>query len=115
MHSPEQAVIPEWARRERAGDLAWIGQNLFLFWPIAQRGYAQCGRGALTVDTTATFDGAGHPMAYLPQTELERLPVPDARRMVSAYDPHWEFVTVLFKDEGHFSTYRIGLPGQRPT
>jgi len=30
---------PAWAEQERAGDLAWIRENLHIFWPSAQLGY----------------------------------------------------------------------------
>ena len=44
--------VPDWAERERGGDLAWIRENLQVFWPLAQRGYQAVGRGAIVVDTT---------------------------------------------------------------
>ena len=112
MPHPERQRIPDWAQKERAGDLAWIGENLHLFWPVAQRGYQDSGRGAIVVDTTSRPTGNGHPFAYVPQAGIENLNDQDALRMVSAYDPTWEFVTMLFKPQARVSTYRVGLPTQ---
>jgi hypothetical protein len=38
MPHPEQNRIPAWAEQERSGDLHWIGENLHIFWPVAQTG-----------------------------------------------------------------------------
>jgi hypothetical protein len=105
--------IPEWAKRERASDFAWIGENLHVFWPAARKGYVELGRGAIVVDTTSQPTGAGNPMAYLPESEIEQQNDPDALRMVHAYDPSWEFVTMLLKQQDPVSTYRIGIPSAR--
>lgn len=102
---------PEWARRERAGDLAWIQGNLHVFWPAAQDGYEQAGRGAIVVDTTTQpEEETGHPFGYLPQQMLEQYEGEDILRMIVEYDPPWEFVTVLIKTEERTSTYRVGVP-----
>ncbi len=53
--------------------------------------------------------GSGNPMFYLTETAIEKAEDhPDALRMVRAYDPAWEFVTVLLK-KGRESTYQIGV------
>jgi hypothetical protein len=65
--------IPDWAERERGGDLSWIRENLHVFWPLAQLGYQEVGRGAIVVDTNVLVPqpgGAGHPMGYLDQETL---------------------------------------------
>lgn len=110
MPLPERPRIPEWAARERAGDLAWIRENLHVFWPAVQRAYQDLGRGAIAVDTTARPTGAGHPFTYLPEAGIEKLKEQDALRMVRAYDPTWEFVAMLFKSQDRLSTYRVGVP-----
>lgn len=103
--------MPEWAARERLSDMAWIAENLPFFWPAAQRAYAALGRGAITVDTTDSSSGDGHPFWYLTQEQLNALGDNDASRMVAEYEPTWELVTMLLKIEERVSTYRIGVPG----
>jgi hypothetical protein len=114
MPHPERQQIPDWAQRERTSDLAWIGENLHVFWPAAQQGYQEHGRGAIVVDTTSRPTGAGHPFAYLPQAGIEQMNEVDAIRMMKAYDPTWEFVTMLFKSQDRLSTYRVGIPTLKP-
>src|SRR4051812_15538625 len=111
---PERESRPqmaEWAARERLSDMAWIAENLPLFWPAEQAAYAALGHGAITVDTTDSASGDGHPYWYLTQEQLNELGDNDAVRMVAAYDPTWELVTMLLKIEERISTYRIGVPG----
>ena len=110
--------IPRWAEKERGGDMAWIRENLHIFWPAARMGYEAVGRGALGVDTTETFahpGGVGHPFGYLDQVTVEQRGDEDTKRMVREYDPSWEMVTILFKPHERQSTYRIGVipPGSR--
>lgn len=107
--------IPEWAARERLSDMAWIAENLHLFWPAARAAYAELGRGAITVDTTDSATGDGHPYWYLTQEQLAALGDADSLRMVATYDPTWELVTMLLKIEERVSTYRIGVPGAQRT
>lgn len=108
--------MPEWGKRERAGDLAWIQENLHVLWPAGQQAYREQGRGALLIDTLTTAKhqtGEGNPMFYLSEATLEQSEkYPDALRMVRAYDPTWEMVTVLLK-KGRESTYRVGVPSER--
>ena len=115
--SPERKPhIPEWAQRERLADLAWIAENMIEFWAAAQRGLAEFGRGAIAVDTTVQPDpGRGNPMYYLPQEQLPSLDFAgeDEIRMVSEYDPTWQFVAMLVKEQNRVSSYRVGMPGVR--
>lgn len=113
-----ERYIPQWAKKERIRDMAWIRDNLPGFWLAARTGYETAGRGALGVDTTQTFvheGGVGHPFRYLDQTAVEQLKDEDMKRMVEEYDPSWEMVTILFKPDDRLSTYRIGVipPGAR--
>jgi hypothetical protein len=116
--SPElRRNIPEWARRERLADLVWIAENLSEFWVAAQRGFAEFGRGALAVDTTSQPEpGRDNPMYYVSQEQLPSLDFAgkDEIRMVAAYDPSSEFVAMLVKRQGRLSSYRVGVPEQRP-
>lgn len=114
MPEGEPRYIPEWAQRERSQDLAWIRENLHIFWPVAQAAYAELGRGAIMVDTTVQPTGKGHPFGYLPQVQIEELGGEDEIRMVSAYDPGWELVTIMLKELERVSSYRVGLPHLRP-
>ena len=52
MTQGRRPLIPEWAVQERLSDLAWIKENLDVFWPAAQAQYRLEGRGAIVVDTT---------------------------------------------------------------
>jgi hypothetical protein len=110
MSERHRQQMPDWARRERAGDMAWIKENVHVFWPAAQRGYAEVGRGALVVDTTSQpVKGAGHLFGYLPQEAIEQQDDENTQRMVREYDPSAEFVTVLLKTKDRMSSYRVRL------
>lgn len=81
---PERS-IPTWAEKERGSDMAWIKENVHIFWPAAQGGYEAMGRGALGVDTTQTFvheGGVGHPFGYLDQATIEQQGDEGLKRMV---------------------------------
>ncbi len=107
--------IPEWASREREGDLAWIGENVGVFWPAAQSGFKAAGRGAIVVEIGTRIPnggGEGHPFLYMPAPTLAEQKWEDVMRLVNGYDPTWEFVTVLLKDRRE-SAYRVGIPAAR--
>src|SRR6266545_6918124 len=107
--------LPDWARRERQGDLTWIQENLHVFWPIAQAAFAEAGRGAIVVDTTSRPGGKskGNPFGYFPQAVVETGDDEDIKRMVRAYDPEQELVIVLVKSEHRTSTYQVGTRPRR--
>ena len=109
MTERERGRFPAWAETGRAGDLGWIRENLHVFWPAAEMGYEELGRGAIVVDTTSRPTGEGHPFGYLPQEKVEETADEDAQRMVREYDPAWELVTVLLKSHDRVSVYRIGV------
>ena len=113
--SEHRRRIPEWAEKERLSDLAWIAQNMPEFWSAAQGGFKKFGRGAVAVDTTAQPEpNQGNPMFYFPQAVIPEMPFcgADEIRMVAAYDPSWQFVAILIKQEGRVSSYRVGVPGE---
>ncbi len=120
MGEKDARQIPEWAQRERGRDLEWIGENLHLFWPAAQLGFEKEGRGAIIADTTTQVkvgEGISHPFLYVPLGTLEKFNQdgvlsPLDVRLVSEYEPDWEFVTVLLKRDRE-SAYRIGIPQAR--
>ncbi len=118
--SPERKrrPIPEWAQREREGDLQWIQENLFLIWPTVKQAYQSQGRGAVLVDTLTRVQhahGEGNPVFYMTEQAIEQSEQhPEALGMVRAYDPEWEMVMVLLK-KGRESTYRVGVPEARST
>jgi hypothetical protein len=114
MPEREQGNLPDWVEQERAGDMAWIKENLHVFWPAAQLGFETVGRGAVVVDTTARPTGAGHPFGYLDQVALEQGWDEDIRQMVNEYDPSWEMVTSLLKSQERVSTYRVKIISQQP-
>jgi hypothetical protein len=116
--TPEQRHdpgLPDWARRERQGDLVWISENLDVFWPIAQVAFVDAGRGAIVVDMTSQPGGKskGHPFGYFPQAVVETGDDEDIKRMVRAYDPAQELVIMLMKSENRTSTYRVGTRPRR--
>ena len=114
MPESEARGFPAWAERERAGDLAWIRENLFLFWPVAQQGYADLGRGAILVDITLRPTRAGHPFTYVPQAIVEQHADEDSRRLVRDYDPPGEFVASLLKTHNRVSSYRVRVIPKEP-
>ena len=114
--TPEHRDIPDWARRERQGDLGWIAENLDAFSAIASLAFKDEGRGAIVVDVTSQpVPGAGHPFAYFSQETIEKQDDEDITRMVAEYDPAQEFVVVLLKPKDRTSTYRVGIvpPGHQ--
>jgi hypothetical protein len=78
---------PDWAEQERAGDLAWIQENLHIFWPAAQLSHETVGRGAIVVDITLRPTGGGHPFGYLDQPAIEQGMPEDTQRFVREYGP----------------------------
>jgi hypothetical protein len=107
MTEREKGEFPNWAERERAGDLAWLRENLYIFWPAAQVGYQSVGRGAIVVDTTIRPTGKGHPFGYMDQSAIELTGDEDTQRLVREYEPREEFVTTLLKTEERVSSYRL--------
>src|SRR5579859_3610631 len=107
--SPERhRRFPDWAERERRGDLEWIGDNLHVLWPFAATAFTAQGRGAIMVDTTSQPQpGRGNPFGYLPEPEIAKLQDEDVTRMVSQYDPASELVILLLKSDERTSTYRV--------
>lgn len=104
----ENKRIPEWAREERGHDLAWIQENLDIFYLAAGVAYEDAGRGAIVVDTTVQpVEGLGHPFGYFAQEQIEEYDDEGTKRIVQEYDPDQEFVLVLLKAENRTSTYRI--------
>ncbi len=100
--------IPDWAQKERQGDMAWIRKNFHNFWPAATAAFKDMGRGAIIVDTTSQpAPGAGHPFAYFPQEQIEEHDDENTKRLVREYKPQNEFVVMLLKEDDRTSTYRI--------
>ena len=83
MTEREKGEFPDWAERERAGDLAWLRENLDIFWPAAQVGYQSVGRGAIVVDTTIRPTGKGHPFGYMDRAAIELTGDEDTKRQGS--------------------------------
>jgi hypothetical protein len=107
MPERDRPNLPDWAERDRIGDLAWIEENVHVFWPAAQQGYETYGPGAVVVNTTSRTGEGGNPFVYFPQEMIEQAGDDDTRRMVSEYDPSREFVAVLLKIQDRVSSYRL--------
>lgn len=99
--------IPDWAKRERLSDMAWIVENFEAFCSAVQQQYQSQGRGAIVVDTTVQGSNGGHPFFYYPQDQLIKLGDADAQRMAREYDPKIEIVVVLLKPKDRLSVYRF--------
>jgi hypothetical protein len=113
--TPEHRDIPDWAQRERQGDLGWIAENLDAFSAIASLAFEDEGRGAIVVDVTSQpVPGAGHPFGYFSQEQIEELGDEDTNCMVTEYEPAQEFVVVLLKPQDRASTYRLGVVAREP-
>lgn len=115
MRSGGPERIPGWAAREREADLAWIGENTHVLLPAAKLAFEESGRGAVIVDTNTVVkqgEHSGNPMYYLPAQQIQQNAWLPAIKMVHEYDPSWEFVAVLLK-ENRESAYRVGVPSAR--
>lgn len=115
MAEREKQEFPNWADQERAGDLAWIQENLHIFWPAARIAYQTVGRGAIVVDTTTRPTGKGHPFGYWDQAVIETTGDGDTQRLVREYNPNNEFVTTLLKTEERVSSYRLRMVPAKPS
>ena len=92
--APENRGIPDWARRDRQADPAWIQGNPDVFSTAAA--FEDAGPGAVVVDTTLEpIPGAGASSACFSQEQLEEQADEDAKRIVCRYDPAQELVLVL--------------------
>ncbi len=98
--------------QERLRDMAWLNENLQVFWPLVQTAYQEMGRGAIVADLTVYLEGGGYPIAYCSQEVIVAIGDIDASRMVEQYVPDSQFITMLFKAEGRISTYCIGVHEQ---
>ena len=103
--------LPNWAKRERTSDLAWINENLHILWPAAQEQYEKVGHGAIVVNTLSRPLGTGNPFAYLTQEQAQETFDSDVQRLVRQYDPETEIVIVLLKEQGKQSSYRLKQVG----
>ena len=113
--TPENRNLPDWARRERQADFAWISDNLDVFWTGATAAFEDAGRGAILVDATSEPDpGACNPFAYFPQEQLKDQSDDDTKRIVSEYDPTEELLLVLLKSDNRTSTYQVRTVPERP-
>jgi len=112
MAERQEKRFPDWAEQERTGDMGWIRENVHLFWPLAQQGYQQVGRGAIVVDTTITVPhpgGVGHLSGYVEQKTVEEIGNEETQRLVREYQPQGEFVATLLKTQDRVSSYRIAV------
>ena len=103
--------FPDWALRERQRDMAWIRDNLDVFWAAASGAYELGGRGAVAVDARQ-WPSAGRPpdqiaFGYFTQANVDKRDDEDVKRMVREYDPAQELVLVLLKSNDRLSSYRI--------
>lgn len=116
----EQDAI-EALEAEASYDARWIGENLYLFDPLAREGFAALGRGTIVANVGELIRRIhyeeGHPFNYrtaergdwLESVELydpsQRVSVSD---LLKTYAPQNEMVVVLAKDF-RVSAYRVPL------
>lgn len=111
-HMPEgerKSYSSAWNERERLNDMAWLNNNLDVFWSVIQGAYEEVGRGAIVADVSVDLGNGSHPFIYCPQEIIVAIGDNDGIRMVEQYEPNWQFVAMLFKPQGRISTYRIGV------
>jgi hypothetical protein len=82
--------------RPRQSDLAWINENLDIFWLSATTAFEEVGRGVLLVDLRQEPLDQGQPFSYLAEGELE-LQDEKLKGYLDEYDPGREFIVVLQK------------------
>lgn len=91
-------------------ELAWLEENLTIFWPAAHYGYEQEGRGALVFDASVEPLGEESQFNYAPQSVIEESEDEASRRLaafVAEYDPEKQFIAAVIKPELELATYQI--------
>ncbi len=96
--------------QENIRDSDWIEDNSALFWSTATVACEQIGPGAIVVDLSKPSKSGGYQFRYTTQGEIE-LKDKDLDRLLREYNPHREFVVVLFKSN---DKYRIHLGDAPP-
>jgi len=107
----EPGLISDITEDGQAYDLAWIQENLGVFWLVAEEGYRAFGRGAIVIHAISRPDEAGNPFVYVPETEIEKMADPSALQMIRTYDPTWELMAMFLKSGGRVCTYRTAVVG----
>lgn len=109
MRSPEKAGESE-AELEAAADLAWLRENITIFWPAAHYGYEQVGRGAVAIlfKTESPEDDEDPVFGYYSQEIIDQDDVEEVKRLVAEYDPQQEFVAVVLKPD-RANSYRLAV------
>jgi hypothetical protein len=104
----EKGKILGWATQERQKDLDWIEENRDIFWLVATVACELTERGAIVVELQEK-SRTGYNFSYLTRGEIE---IQDEKldRLIREYDPHREFVVVLFRPEGQTSMYLEKMP-----
>ena len=100
-----------------AAELAWLKENLSIFWPAAHAGFSEMGRGAIVIDGYSQPLGEETQFHYTSLAEFEEQEDKVSGRMaelVSEYDPEQQFVAVIIRQpdadaEYEFSMYQIGV------
>ena len=103
MTTPENNLSDSEGKR----DLAWIEENLPLFWQTAVQGARLMGRGAIMVDVEGRPMGSKNLFTYFSLEELARFEDAEMQRLVRQYRPDDEFVLILLKPEARTRSYQI--------
>jgi hypothetical protein len=96
--------------QETTRELAWLEENLTIFWPAAHFGYDQQGRGAIIIDATSEPLGDDTRFHYADQALIETGEDEASHRLVqlvSEYDPERQFLAVIIRPDLQVSTYQM--------
>lgn len=70
-------ISSELLKKERLYDKEWIGENMYLFDPLARDGFRVQGRGAIAVNVAELiqrkYADEGHPFKYVRREEMDWL------------------------------------------
>ena len=113
MKETDPRHIPPEPDKTTAAELAWLKENLHIFWAAAEIGYRDEGRGALVIDAYSEPLGQATQFHYTPQAQFEEQEDEVSGRMVeyiSEYNPRHEFVAVIIsqpEEEYEFRLYHL--------
>jgi len=96
--------------QEKTRELAWLEENLTIFWPTAHFGFEQQGRGAVVINAIEIPLGEDTQFHYADQTRIEEGEDEASSRlaqMVSEYDPERQFVMAIIRPDMWVSTYQF--------
>ena len=112
MVDPERQEASGAETPDKAAEFVWLKENRNAFFLYVRDQFAEQGRGALVIDTTAEPLGEETPFYYASQDKIAEQDDEVSRRLatfVGEYEPEVEFVAVFIRSgiELEFSMYQI--------